>query len=293
MSHQFGGPWTEEKLKLLKAYLPAFTTALSKQSFDLIYIDAFAGTGERTAAGEAIPSLFGEVPLKVREGSVTLALKTRPAFDRYVFVERSPERLVELRQLVDRPEFGALRSHVDIMAGDANKAVIKLCDTVDWRRSRAVMFLDPYGGQVNWSTIEVIGGTEAIDLWVLVPISSINRMLARDRTRVSAGWEAALDRILGARDWRDAFYYRPPQLSLDLSLPATQSECKVPNAFAAIERYVLERLRSTFSGGVAPRPRILANNGKPLYMLAFAVGNPNPKARNLALKIAGHILKKG
>ena len=41
----FGGPWTEQKLEILRRYLDAYTTALKGQGFQLIYIDAFAGAG--------------------------------------------------------------------------------------------------------------------------------------------------------------------------------------------------------------------------------------------------------
>ena len=37
----FGGPWTQEKLKILERYLDAYTTALKNQPFKLVYIDAF------------------------------------------------------------------------------------------------------------------------------------------------------------------------------------------------------------------------------------------------------------
>lgn len=43
--HSFGGVWTRIKLEALEKYLLAFNTALSKQSFTRLYIDAFAGTG--------------------------------------------------------------------------------------------------------------------------------------------------------------------------------------------------------------------------------------------------------
>ena len=41
----FGGSWTQEKLNILRGYLDAYTTALKDQPFKLIYIDAFAGSG--------------------------------------------------------------------------------------------------------------------------------------------------------------------------------------------------------------------------------------------------------
>lgn len=39
------GPWARQKLDGLEAYLHAYTIALKKQSFELVYVDAFAGAG--------------------------------------------------------------------------------------------------------------------------------------------------------------------------------------------------------------------------------------------------------
>ena len=65
----FGGGWTEQKLEILEAYLNAYTTALKKIPFDLVYIDAFAGL-ERSfealrsaitlTSGIAWPSSWGQ-----------------------------------------------------------------------------------------------------------------------------------------------------------------------------------------------------------------------------------------
>lgn len=52
-----------------------------------------------------------------------------------------------------------------------------------WRsfRRRAVVFLDPFGMQVEWRTIERIGQTKAIDLWILFPLGvAVNRFLTKD-----------------------------------------------------------------------------------------------------------------
>jgi hypothetical protein len=49
--HRFGGSWTVNKLDALRAYLSGYAQALKNQPFSRIYIDAFAGTGERS--GEA------------------------------------------------------------------------------------------------------------------------------------------------------------------------------------------------------------------------------------------------
>jgi three-Cys-motif partner protein len=47
--HEFGSQSTDIKLALIEGYLKAFTTALSGKWPELWYIDAFAGTGSRTA----------------------------------------------------------------------------------------------------------------------------------------------------------------------------------------------------------------------------------------------------
>ena len=46
LSVNVGGKWTIDKLDILERYLDAYTTALKNQPFKLMYIDAFAGTGE-------------------------------------------------------------------------------------------------------------------------------------------------------------------------------------------------------------------------------------------------------
>ncbi|GAI54351.1 unnamed protein product, partial [marine sediment metagenome] len=55
------------------------------------------------------------------------------------------------------------------------------CNNYKWQNNRAVLFLDPYGMQVNWETIKAIANTEAIDLWYLFPFGiGVNRLLQKD-----------------------------------------------------------------------------------------------------------------
>ena len=67
------------------------------------------------------------------------------------------------------------------------------------------MFLDPYGMQVSWETIESVAETKAIDLWILFPIGTINRMLENDG-QISSAKQRTLDRFFGEPDWREVFY---------------------------------------------------------------------------------------
>lgn len=93
--HRFGGPWTEVKLDAISDYLSFYTQALKQKPkpdkpFILWYIDAFAGSGERTAAREA-GGILENRPISVDaiqlDGSAKRALAIDPPFSKYVFVE--------------------------------------------------------------------------------------------------------------------------------------------------------------------------------------------------------------
>ena len=45
--HEFGGSWTDEKLKMVEKYLKAYAVIMNNHNFRFAYIDAFAGTGYR------------------------------------------------------------------------------------------------------------------------------------------------------------------------------------------------------------------------------------------------------
>ena len=81
--HRFGGAWTEIKLDAIVYYLECYTRALTHKKFDLWYIDAFAGTGERTVE-TTIGGLFEgrpiETQIEARAGSARRALGVSPPF---------------------------------------------------------------------------------------------------------------------------------------------------------------------------------------------------------------------
>jgi three-Cys-motif partner protein len=53
-------------------------------------------------------------------------------------------------------------------------------DRVDWRKWRAVVFLDPFGMQVPWKTIAALAQTAAIEVFLNFPVGmSIQRLLKR------------------------------------------------------------------------------------------------------------------
>ena len=302
-SHVFGGPWTDQKLAVLGKYLSRYSTALKNQYFKKGYIDAFAGTGyrESTAAAKAeeserlsqesgavqsnLPNMeaAAEPVERFLDGSARVALQCEPEFDSYVFIEKSPARCQQLERL--KIEFPGKARRISIKPGDANVEIQKLCKK-NWSKHRAVLFLDPYGTQVRWKTIEAIANTRAIDLWILFPLGGVNRMLTQSG-EIPPEWRTRLDELLGTTDWYDHFY----RIERSPSLLSEPIERVVKASTQMISEYFLARLRNHFAG-VAPNPMVLRNSrNSPLYLFCFAAGNPN--GAKVALRIASHVLRMG
>jgi three-Cys-motif partner protein len=165
-AHSFGGPWTERKLSVVRRYLETYAQALKNQAFERVYIDAFAGTGDRTDKRRAsLPLLDLPEFDAVAKGSTRIALQVEPPFHRYIFVERAARRATRLSML--KSEF-ANRS-ITVVNADANDAIKDICSRTNWRTTRGVAFLDPYGLQVSWETLIAISRTQALDAWILFP----------------------------------------------------------------------------------------------------------------------------
>ncbi|MGO8692253.1 MAG: three-Cys-motif partner protein TcmP [Rectinemataceae bacterium] len=290
LEHEFEGDWTERKLEKIRKYLPAYMTILSKKKgLTTGYIDAFAGTGYRTLRESCTdePGLFDNLEAmdieSYREGSAWIALRTEPPFNKYIFIEKDKAKCSALENL--KRDFPALADRIDIQNKDANESIVSMCSPdKNWKAHRAVMFLDPFGMQVEWSTIRLIASTKAIDLWYLFPIGSVNRLLTRSGC-MSRGFAECLDRTLGATDWRERFYVHRQERSLF----GDEDEIEKDASFDAIGGYIIERLKTQFPG-VTETPYILRNSkNSPLFMLCFAVGNP--KAIAPALNIARDLMK--
>ena len=202
------------------------------------------------------------------------------------FIEQSAKRLAELLKLEE--EFAELADRMKFVRGDANSVLHGLCEKWNSRKMRGVLFLDPFGMQVDWTTLEAVAHTQAIDVWILFPLGiGVNRLLPRNG-KIPDAWRARLDRVLGTTDWYDAFY-RPARIK---ALFGSEVRMVKTGSFNAIAEYYQDRLKTIFPA-VAKNPRALLNSRRtPLFLLCFAAGNPSPKAKAAALRIAEHILGK-
>ncbi|EAV40426.1 hypothetical protein SIAM614_21390 [Stappia aggregata IAM 12614] len=292
MSRNFkGSKDTGRKLNALRQYLQAYSIALQDQGFATIYIDAFAGSGTRTETVPALPLFGRDSPEELKTpGSARIALEVNPPFHTLALFEADPDRFKQLSQLrAEHPDRKVVLRH-----GDANDFVRRLCKGVPWHAKqsglkgmRGVVFLDPYGMEVEWKTAEAIAATEALDCWYFFPLSGLYRNAPHNPTKLDASKQASLDRVLGTTDWRQCWYDHSiaPE-----TLFETENEAIVRADVDAIEVYVAERLRSIFKGVVLPPMRLRHNSGAPLASLFFAMSNQSKNAVDLGTRIAGHIL---
>ncbi len=268
----YGGGWTQEKLDILGSYLDAYTTALKKQNFKLIYIDAFAGTGYVELQEEDAKYFI--------RGSATIAanINDKP-FDKLVFVEKDSDRCLELENLK--------REHSDrdiqIENLDANDYLSNL--QRDWIKWRGVLFLDPFATQVQWSTIETIASFNALDTWILFPTSAVTRMLPTSKKPddISSGWVDRLTRVYGAESWRD-LYQQSPQMRLFGDIEHERD----PGVDGLLSIYK-SNLGRLFEDRFLQEWRTLKNSkNSAMFEFLFCVGNP--RGIKPAKPIAKHIL---
>ena len=283
LEHRFGGPWTDEKLQVVSKYLGFYTEALKNQFWDLVYIDAFAGTGSREFDDE-------DGATQSSEGSAILAMQIETPFDEYVFIERDPEKASELaRKLQEKPGL-----NVTVIVGDANEKLLKFLKKWDKLKKRGVIFLDPFAMSVEWSTLQAIANTESMDLWFLVPFNAICRTLPREGNAPDS-WREKLIRVLG-EDPRPHLYEKQVQTSLfqdELEFALDDEREIRRGGTRSIGLYLINRLRDLFHGWVGQEVIVLRNSrNSPMFLLVFCVANPSPKAVALAKKALKGILKK-
>lgn len=285
------GPWAKEKLEALGQYLGFYTTVLKKQGHWLrgtIFVDAFAGPGlsrVRTKAKSAEPPgrLFGADPesdkaeIEFLKGSPRVALEIANPFTAYIFVDRNRQRIAELKAL--KAEYGPART-ITVQEGEANAALQAwLASGIDWGHHRAVVFLDPFGMQVPWSTIEALAATKAVEVIINFPLGmAIQRLLTKSGD-IPKGWQISLNTFFGSQDWRQLVY----EEGTDLFGPKLS---KVSDSGTRLLEWYRGRLRKIF-GHVSTARLVKNTRGNPLYYLIWA--GPNATG----LKGAEHILSKG
>jgi three-Cys-motif partner protein len=297
---EFGGTWSESKLKCVEEYACRYLQVMQNQHWcTLDYVDAFAGRGRQAlksggAEVGAVEDFFGDESDRADTeeflvGSAVRALRasigSTRSFDRFRLIDAAPASCAELKDVV-RSEFSAIEHTVTVVCADANEALGDYVESTDWKRTRALVFLDPYGLDVGWGLVDRLAATEACDVWYLFPLGGVIRMMPKDG-KMPSSWEARLDRVFGAHDWR-AEFYKP---SLQQSLFETADEIRLRDVSTThVVEYVRSRLKSAFAA-VSDAGILKNSKESPLFALVLGVSNPSPAAQRAALGIANHLIR--
>jgi len=263
------GKWSLDKLELLRKYLAGYLTVLTKQSWcrGYEYIDAFAGTGKPKTKDEQ----------KYVDGSPRIALGLTPSFTQYHFIEQANWRVAKLEKL--RGEF--LAHGITIYHSDCNKILREqiLPQLSYSSRKRAIAFVDPFGMQFEWETMEHLAETKTVEVLLNFPVMAINRgVLRKHPEMISKTSRERLNQFWGTDDWMVDLYMEEQTLFGPEIIKRPRSGKEFGGVFK-------KRLEEIFRHCSFP---ILITNSKnaPLYCMIFAGHNPTGK------KIAEDIFMK-
>ncbi|KAA9338441.1 three-Cys-motif partner protein TcmP [Hymenobacter busanensis] len=279
--NEFGGVWTEEKIEAFMKYVKAYLQVMKNRThFRLLYFDGFAGSGTISPDEDHDPEQF-------IQGVATQVLSiTEPReFDAYFFVEKNPEHAQSLSELI-RARFPDKR--VRVVEGDCNEKLMQLATYMrnpERINDRALVFIDPYGMQLSWSTIEALRGAE-MDVWILVPTGVAIGRLLKNNGEIQPGWMARLQDFLGMSPEEIKAYFYRQETSLTLFGEETVT-VKQDKASERAGRLYGERIRSANIFRHVSEPLVLRNSRNAiLYHFILCSNNAT------ALRIANDINKK-
>jgi three-Cys-motif partner protein len=264
--------WSEyDKLAVLGSYLQPYMRVMRKQDWSggVHYIDGFAGTGEPQARGED----------RLVAGSPRIALDLSQTFDTYTFIESEAWRVEHLRALCAR--YPHLTT--EVILGDCNEVIPeRVTPVVRWEHyARGFAFLDPFALQLQYSTIEAIAETRAIEVVINVATLAMNRNgLPNDPRKLTQAHIDRMDGAWGDHSWFDLIYPEQPGL-----LGPERPKWGKTSAIRLGRLFAQHRLAKIFK--CVSEPRVVRNaSGQPIYCLVHA--SPSPVGK----KIADAVLRK-
>ena len=283
---RFSHAGTEKKLLVVQKYLEQFLQVMSKQAYaQTIYIDAFAGTGTIpfSQSGGLLKELIDADEFSV--GSALRATNLTRRFSSYKFIEKSRQKLDELGNAINKQI--SPPTNVEYIRGDANEELLKLCPMLTKPNVRAVVFLDPFGNQVDWWTLDALARTQHVDLWYLFPaMLGVYRQIGNEGAKMTPEQIASLNSLFGPHDWKKAFIKTEKSWEL---FGTNEHEEKIANV-NDITRFMIDCLEKIFKGGVLKNWLPLGRNGAHWYSLIFAMANPSENAKKAGHAIANHIM---
>jgi len=145
----------------------------------------------------------------------------------------------------------------------------------------ALVFLDPFGMQINWESIESLKGTRS-DVWILIPTGVIVNRLLDSKCQLKHSIKLQSFFGLPEQEIKDFFYTTKTYNGLFGDVEIIQ---KISNPIEKIAELYVEKLKTIWSH-VTEKPLRLYNSKRvPIFHLVFASNN------STGLKIAKDIIK--
>ena len=274
--NRFGGNWTRRKLVCLQSYIQSYSNVMkNKDYFTKIYIDPFCGSGSWLEDSNSVEDMLEPEDKELNHGSPITALQVGKNFNEFYFNDKNQEFIDLLKS-----QIGSIPDRkIHYNSREANEFLMDISSRINWQNSRAIVFLDPFGLQINWSTLVRMSETRAIDIVMLFPTSSLCRMLPNSELPMPE-WQSKLDRFLGTTEWRK-FYHKKQVVDL---FGASEKTERTANSDDIIN-FVIKQLGSIFF--VVDKKLNLKNSkGSSLFDVIFLCANRNPKVHALVDKIA-------
>lgn len=283
-TERWGGSWTEKKLDAFSKYVKSYLTIMNKHRYlKTIYFDGFAGSGTRKEKENTQliqQLLITEEEERTYKGAAERVLSIENLrFDYYYFIDLDKRSLEKLKCKL-RVNYS--QEELVFRFGDANQEIIKLANALKTDKYAALVFLDPFGMQINWESIKHLAETRS-DVWILVPTGVIiNRLLdKRGELKLNNKLESFFG--LTIQEIKEYFYREE-------TIPTLFGEAeiitKVSQPIEKIGKLYAKRMKTIWDY-VTEEPLVLRNsNNTPIFHFIFASNNETAK------KIATQIIDK-
>ena len=246
-----------------------------------IYFDGFAGSGTREKQNADLMQQLKitEEEERTYKGAAERVLGLQElGFDFYYFIDKKDSSLNKLKTKLDEK---FKDKTIVYRSGDANHQITELAKALRTKDYAALVFLDPFGMQIDWNSIAKLKDTRS-DVWILVPTGVIvNRLLDR------AGKLELSDKLqsffgLPIEEIKAHFYVEKKVQTL---FGEEEIITKVSQPIEKIARLYAERMKTIWKH-VTDEPLVLKNRkGSPIFHFVFASNNQNAK------KIAKQIIQ--
>lgn len=265
------GQWSEAKLDIIQAYAGQYANIMNGRQFNTHYIDAFCGAGIHISKDTQSPIM----------GSPLRVLGLSKPFKNYYFIDQNKTKLEHLRGLC-RKHFPEQTGATHFKTENCNQVLADLLPRLRYDKyDRMLCFLDPYGLNLQWDIIRMLGKSRIADVVLNFPLLAANRNILLKKG-IAYGRDQRLTTFWGDDSWQNAAYQTQGAFPF-----RKDAQSKRPESTHAIADAFRIRLKEVAGFDYVINPLLFRNDtGGPLYHLFFAT------QKEVANNIADHIFRK-